>query len=75
MFAGGREKSELMPLFNGLIEFVGGRRGGDDLGSFRAGQPSVFQFHLSWVSFQDRDPARYQRSAQFVENHPGGLDR
>jgi hypothetical protein len=75
MFARRREKSELMPLFDGLIEFVGGRRGGDDLGSFRAGQPSVIQFQLSWVLFQDREPGRYQRSAQFVENHPGDLDR
>jgi hypothetical protein len=59
VFARGREKSELMSLFDRLVEFVAGRRGGDDLGSFIAGQPSVTQFHLSQGVFHDREPGRY----------------
>jgi hypothetical protein len=63
-----------MSLLGRLVEFVAGRSGGDDLGSFIAGQPSVSQSHLSLGLFHDRKPGRYQRFAQHVENYPGDLD-
>lgn len=62
-----------MSLFDWLVEFVAGRRGGDNLGSFIAGQPSVTQFYLSQGSFPNREPGRYLQSAQNVESYPGVL--
>ena len=46
-----------MPLFDGLVEFVTGRGGGDDLRSFRAGQPLVTQFLL----FGEVSPTAHSR--------------
>lgn len=46
MFARRREELELVALFDRLVEFVTGRGGGDDLRSFKAGQPLVTPFLL-----------------------------
>jgi hypothetical protein len=37
-----------MSLLDRLIEFVASWGGGDDLGSFKAGQPQVPQLYMSW---------------------------
>lgn len=55
-----------MPLFDGLVEFVTGRGGGDDLRSFGAGQPLVTQFLL----FGEDSPTAHSRPLSTEANSP-----